>query len=490
MDPYITICWFEDQMTKFLGRSEELKHLTIITQKKTASFIVVKGRRRIGKSRLIEEFSKQFSGFYKFEGLPPEKGVTAKNQLDEFSRQISRQFKVPYAKYDDWSDALWAVGERLLTGKCLLLFDEISWMAADEPTFLGKIKNFWDNHLKKNDQLVFVVCGSAASWIEKNLLSSTGFVGRISYSLTLEELPLSDCKHFWQADISAYEKLKVLAVTGGVPKYLEEIDPKLPAEENIKNLCFTKGAILVEEFRQIFSDLFLRDSVFYQKIVEVLVSGSKERNEICNALNIDPGGRISEYLAELELSGFITRDHTWNIKSGADSKLSKYRLSDNYLRFYLKYIDKYLSKINRNSYNLKSLTSLPEWNTIMGLQFENLLMNNRSIIHQSLGIRPEDIISENPFYQHKSSRYPGCQIDYMIQTKFGTLYICEIKFSKNLIEPSIINEVQQKIRLLKYPKGYSCRPVLIHVNGVSENIIDSDYFASIIDISTFLKGEA
>lgn len=474
-------------MVKFVGRQVELKHLTAITQKKTSSFIVVRGRRRIGKSRLIEEFSKQFSSFYSFEGLPPEKGVTSKDQLSEFSRQMAQQFKAPYARYDDWSDALWALGERLQTGKLLLLFDEISWMAGGEATFLGKIKNFWDNHLKKNYQLVFVICGSAASWIEKNLLSSTGFVGRISYSLTLGELPLVDCQHFWPSNISAYEKLKVLAITGGIPKYLEEIDPKLSAEENIRNLCFTKGALLVEEFRQIFSDLFLRDSIFYQKIVEVLVSGSKERNEICSILNIDPSGRISEYLSELELSGFITRDHTWDIKSGVDSKLSKYRLSDNYLRFYLKYIDKNLSKINRNSYSLKSLSSLSEWNTIMGLQFENLILNNRPLIHHSLNIKQEDIISENPFYQNKTSRYSGCQIDYMIQTKFGTLYICEIKFSKNTIDSSIINEVKQKINLLKYPKGYSCRPVLIHVNGVTENVIDSDYFAAIVDMSKFLE---
>ena len=115
----------------------------------------------------------------------------------------------------------------------------------------------------------------------------------------------------------------------------------------------------------------------------MLVTGSKERNEICELLKIDPGGRISEYLTELELAGFITRDYTWNIKSGMDSKLSKYRLSDNYLRFYLKYIEKNLSKINRNSFRFKSLSSLPEWNTIIGLQFENLVLNNRPLIHQA-----------------------------------------------------------------------------------------------------------
>lgn len=473
-------------MTKFIGRQEELKKLLDLSKKKSASFIVVRGRRRIGKSRLIEEFGKYFDKFYSFEGLAPEEGVTPQDQLEEFSRQMAQQFNAPYARYNDWSDALWAVGERIKTGKVLLLFDEISWMGMSEPTFLSKIKNFWDKHLKKNDRLIFVVCGSASAWIEKNILSSTGFVGRISYTLTLEELPLSDCKQFWPKNIAAFEKLKVLAVTGGIPKYLEEIDTKLPAEENIKQLCFSRGAILVEEFKQIFSDLFLRDSLFYKKIIEVLVTGAKERNEICEILKIDPGGRISEYLTELELAGFITRDFTWNISSSVDSKLSKYRLCDNYLRFYLKYIDKNLSKINRNSFRFKSLSSLPEWNTIIALQFENLVLNNRALVHQALSIVPNEIVSENPFYQHKTHRNPGCQIDYLIQTKFNTLYVCEIKFSKNVVDSSVINEVQKKIDALKVPKGYSCRPVLIQVNGVTEDIVDSDFFASIIDFSIYL----
>jgi len=477
-------------MSKFIGRRLELHKLTEITQKKTASFILVRGRRRIGKSRLIEEFSKQFDNFYTFIGLAPVDGVTVKHQLEEFNRQIAQQFRIPLARYDDWSDALWAVGERVKSGKTLVFFDEISWMGSKDPTFLSKIKNFWDQHLKKNDRLIFVVCGSASAWIQKNILSNTGFVGRISYTLTLEELSLSECNHFWPKNISAYEKLKILAITGGVPKYLEEISPKISAEENIKKLCFVKGAPLVDEFNQIFSDLFLRDSVFYKKIAEILVTGSKERAEICEVLDIDPGGRVSEYLSELELAGFITRDHTWNIASGVDSKLSKYRLSDNYLRFYLKYIDKNLSKIDRGGFLFKSLTSLPEWNTIMGYQFENLVLNNNKLVHMFLGINPEEIISENPYYQHKTYNQSGCQIDYLIQMKYGTLYVCEIKFSKNKIDLTIVSEVQKKIEALKYPKGYSCRPVLIHVNGVMDEVIDSEYFASIIDISTFFEIES
>ncbi|MFH1832422.1 MAG: ATP-binding protein [bacterium] len=473
----------------FIGRKTELAELERFTKKTSASFIVVRGRRRIGKSRLIEEFGKNFDAFYSFIGLAPEKNVTKQHQLEAFSLQIAQQFKTPRARYDDWSDALWAVGGHVQSGKTLLLFDEISWMGSEDPTFLGKIKNFWDQHLKKNDQLIFIVCGSASSWIEKNILSSTGFLGRISYTLTLEEISLHDCSLFWGASskhISAYEKLKILSVTGGIPKYLEEVDFKLSAEENIKNLCFKKGGFLANEFNNIFSDLFLRDSILYREIVQNLVSGSKEALEICDTLNIKQTGRFSEYLAELELAGFIKRDYAWHIESGHDSKLSKYRLSDNYLRFYLKYIDKYQTKIARNSFTIKSISSLPELQTIMGLQFENLVLNNRKEIHKILGLRAEDIVSENPYFQRATKNQLGCQIDYMIQTKFNTLYLCEIKFSKNLVSTKVIEEVNQKIDRLKFPKAYSIRPVLIHVNGVETDVEESDLFAAIIDFGSFL----
>jgi hypothetical protein len=400
---------------------------------------------------------------------------------------MARQFHTASAQYQDWSDALWAIGERVQTGKVLLFFDEISWMGSKDPTFLGKIKNAWDQQFKKNDRLVFVVCGSASSWIEENLLSSTGFVGRISYTLTLEELPLPDCNRFWPDSIAAYEKFKILSVTGGVPKYLEEIDPKRGAEENIKRLCFTRGGFLVEEFEQVFSDVFLRDSEFYKKILEILCAGAKEMPAIKRLLTGNQHGRVSEYLRELELAGFVTRDHTWNLKNGTDARLSRFRLKDNYLRFYLKYVKKNLGKIDRDGYALKSLTSLPEWPGIMGLQFENLVLNNRRQLHRLLRLSPEEIVNENPFYQHKTARQPGCQIDYLIQTKFDTLYVCEIKFSRNEITSAIIPEIRAKIGALSRPRGMSCRPVLIHVNGVSEEVTDSDYFAHIVDMGGLLN---
>lgn len=474
-------------MAKFIGRRTELGQLSELANKKSASFIIIKGRRRIGKSRLIKEFSKNFEFFYSFTGVAPNKNTTSQDQLSEFCLQVARNFKSPPAKYSEWSDAFWAVGERVKTGKTLLVFDEISWMGSKDGTFLGKIKNFWDLQLKDNDKLVFIICGSASSWIEKNILSNTGFVGRISFTLTLDELPLVDCNDFWPKNISVYEKLKVLAVTGGVPKYLEEIDPNISAEENIRKLCFRKGGFLVNEFEQIFSDIFMRRSIYYKKILKALSMGAKEQSEILVQLNSKFLGRIPEYLGELELAGFITRDFTWNIQTGQDVESSRYRLSDNYIRFYLKYIEKNLTKIERRAFDFKSLASLPEWFCMMGLQFENLVLNNRRELQALLKINPEEIICENPYFQRKTSRFKGCQIDYMIQTRFNTLYVCEIKFSQNPIGASIIDELQEKINALKFPKRFSHRPVLVHVNGVTEEVINSNYFSAIIDFGDLLR---
>lgn len=474
-------------MSTFIGRKPELKQLVELKSKKSASFVVIKGRRRIGKSRLVDEFGKSFDHYYSFSGLPPTHYTSAKHQLEEFARQIAREFKTAPALYADWSDAFWAIGERVQSSSVLILFDEISWMGHLDPTFLGKIKNFWDRQLKKNDKLIFIVCGSASSWIDKNILSHTGFVGRISFTLTLEELSLIECKQFWPKHISAYEKFKVLSVTGGVPKYLEEMLVNKTAEENINRLCFSKGGFLVDEFEQIFSDIFIRKSNYYRQIATTLISGAKEQNAICDVMAIDRHGRISEYLQELTLAGFVTTDYAWNLKTQKDSLYRQYRLSDNYLRFYLKYIFPQLDRIQRKSYVLKSFSALPQWSGMMALQFENLILHNRPILWSILGIRPEDIIVENPYLQRATKIILGCQIDYMIQTRFNTLYIVEIKFSKNKIGLEVVKEVEEKIVNLKKPKGFSCRPVLIHVNGVTDEVMESGYFAELVDFGQMLE---
>lgn len=470
----------------FVGRDQELTDLKQLFQKKTASLVVIKGRRRIGKSRLVEEFAKK-TKFYCFSALAPTDKTTDQSQRDEFARQLGEQFQIPGLKADDWGALFTLLASYTKQGRMIILLDEISWMGSKDPDFLGKFKIAWDIHFKKNPRLILILCGSVSSWINKNILSNTGFLGRISHKITLSELSLIESTTFLEKigfKGSVLEKFMLLAITGGVPWYLELIKPGIPISENIRKLCFEPDGILVDEFTYIFHDLFPgRRGELYRRIVEGLVKSPAEYQDILTNINYPSGGPISDYLDELMVSGFLDRDFTWILKTGLTSKLSKYRLRDNYLRFYLRYIAPHLNKIKKGQYKTISLSSLPGWDSIMGLQFENIVLNNRNFILEKLGIRIEEIVCDNPYFQRATLRHKGCQIDYLIQTKYKTLFVCEIKFQRNEIDTSVINSVREKIANIALPRGYSCLPVLIHVNGVRDELILKDYFYKIIDLS-------
>src|SRR5207245_1538146 len=148
--------------------------------------------------------------------------------------------------------------------------------------------------------------------------------------------------------ISPYEKFKVLAVTGGIPKYLEEILPEHTAETNIQRLCFQPSGLLFREFDQIFSDLFSKRASTYSNIVRTLSKTPLTLDEICADLQIKKSGAFSKYLRNLTLAGFIAIDGTWNLLNKKPSQLKKFRLRDNYLRFYLRYIEPHKQKISKN----------------------------------------------------------------------------------------------------------------------------------------------
>lgn len=143
--------------------------------------------------------------------------------------------------------------------------------------------------------------------------------------------------------------------------------------------------------------------------------------------------------------------------------------------------------IEKNLFKNRSLSSLPGWEAIMGLQFENMVINNENILFEKLGIREEDLVFANPYYQTQTQKRKGCQIDYLVQTRHNNIYIFEIKFSKNKIGLEVSNEMKEKIARLKIPKNFSYRPILIHINGVTSDLEDSHFFSELIDFSEFLE---
>ena len=472
------------QATPFIGRQKELSKLKQLLDTNVASLVVIKGRRQIGKTRLAMEFGSSMRTVL-LSGLAPSSGITAQTQRDHVANLMSRQLGTPLPSSRDWNDLFWHLSHYTQKGRILIVLDEISWMGMGDESFLGKLKSAWDFDFKKNHQLILMLTGSISSWIDENILASTGFVGRITLELNLKELSLDCCNEFWRSlsgKVSAYEKFKFLSVTGGVPRYLEELVPRLPAEENIARFCFQEGGLLVKEFKRIFSDLFQKRSPIYRKIVERLADGPAMRSDICDALGIERGGRVTEYLADLESAGFISQDVMWDIKASKALRTWQYRLKDNYLRFYLKYIGPNLDRIEDGRYKIRPA----QWASIFGLQFENLILSNRNLVLKLLHIPLENVVWDNPYVQRASRTKRGCQIDYLVQTRDRCLYLCEVKFSQNPIGCEVIEEVEQKIQAITLPRGFSIRPVLIHVNGVTSQLEYEEYFPFTIDFANLL----
>ncbi len=476
-------------MNPFVGRKIELSRLDILQAFNRVCLTVVTGRRRVGKSRLIQEWS-QDKRFLSFTGLPPTEDVTAQQQRDEFARQLAIQFNVSQRVYTDWGDVFHHLTAFLTDEPTVLLFDEISWMGGKDHLFVPKLKVWWDLTLQKYARLRLFFCGSVSTWIEKNIIKSTAFFGRITLNIEIDPLSLLESTAVLRATglkASTYEMFTLMAVTGGVPWYLEQMVLSNTIDENIKRLCFTKKGLLVTEFNHIFHDLFNGNGSIFQKIAHLLADGMKNLGEIKEHCKVIKLLELEDLLEELITAGFVSKHYSWSIKTEKVNEQYLYRLSDNYLRFYLKYIEPNIAKINKNNYQELSLQKLSGWDTIMGLQVENLLLNNRAVLIKALGINFADIVADGPYVQRKSIEQDGCQIDYLVQTATKSLFVCEFKFKRSELGMGIITSMQEKIKRFNVPRGYGIVPVLFHLGGVTEAVDAKRYFYRIIDIADFLE---
>lgn len=472
-------------MKPFVGRENELQRLEDLAKSTRASLVVLKGRRRIGKSRLAEEFGKSRL-FLPFSGLAPAKGVTAQDQRDAFARTLALLFHLPPFTFTDWSDAFLHLSRHLTTKPTVILFDEISWMGLKDPTFVSKLKVWWDLVLQNHPSIILILCGSISTWIDKNIINSTAFFGRVSLYLELSELSIAKSREllnlqgFKGSDLDFF---KILSVTGGVPWYLEQIQTHHSADENIKRLCFEKNGLLVHEFERIFNDLFSSRGEIYKRIITLLSQGMKDRLELQKIMAYPSSGTLSHHLKALEICGFVSKHPDWSLKTGSPGKQTLYRLSDNYLRFYIHYIEPHLTKIEQGAFLDIPLSSLPGWESMLGFQLENLLLKNRALLYQAIGIHSQDIVVDNPYFQKATERKKGCQIDYLIQMRSNILFVCEVKMRRRELGLEVIDAMKAKIASLSIPKGFGVSPVLFHLGPVSDALLSSRYFYRIIDIA-------
>ncbi len=472
----------------FIGRKHELERLKELHSKRGPSLVVIKGRRRIGKSRLVAEFAASYTenNFWSFAGLAPQDGVTAQEQRDHFARQLALFLKIPPLTFSDWSDAFEHLSLHIKSGD-IILFDEISWMGSKDSSFVPKLKAWWD---KQRAHLMLVICGSVSTWIDDNILKSTALFGRINLSMTLEPLSIPESAELLKKKAfkgSYYDVYKLLSILGGIPWYLEQVNPALTADENIKQLAFEKNGLLVHEFDRIFNDLFDRKGTTYKKILESLKDGAKTLKEVRQMLDFAHSGTLSAMMGHLVTAGFVHKNLLWSFKTTHSLKQSLYRISDPYMRFYFKVIEPNLQKIASGGFQGVSVSSIPGFDAHLGLQLEYLLLQNRTLLIKAIGVEPSDIVHDGPYRQTATTTHKGCQIDYLIQTASKNLFICEFKLSRRELGADVMSAMQDKIDALKVPKGFAPVPALFHLSGVSHAVSTASYFYRIVDIASFLE---
>lgn len=473
----------------FFGREDELDRLSALWRKRVSSLVSCRGRRRIGKSALIEEFAKRAKArFIKIEGKRPEKGWSNATELQTFAEQLAAQTGAETTPPSNWLNAFIRLSDKITDeGRTVVLLDEISWLGYFDDTFAATLKIAWDNYFKKHDRLVFVVCGSVSCWIKENIIESGAFFGRRSLDIVLKELPLAECAKFWgdaAGRTDSREILDVLSVTGGVPRYLEEIDPGLPASENIRRLCYLPESVLRVDFDEMFNDVITEQPVFTGRVLRTLVDGPRSVTEIAAALGTEKGGRISGALDTLAESGLVSADAGRNPETGAEVRERRYRLRDNYARFYLKFIEPVRRMIDDGSYRFASLAALDGWNVVMGLAFENLIVNNYAALLPHLHLGAALITSAAPYRKSPvRGRSKGCQIDLLIQAQG---MICLVEMKRRDIDKSIIAEVDAKVASISRPPGVSIRTALVYDGAIAPTIEANGYFDAIVPASRLL----
>lgn len=498
---------------KFFGREAQLDDLLGLWGKRVGSLVTCRGRRRIGKSTLIARFAERSKArFVKLEGLRPQPGYTNEDELAAFATQLSAQTGSERTPPADWYSAFIRLDREICDGeRTVVLIDEISWFGHYDRTFADYVKIAWDNHWKKHDRLIVVLCGSVSGWIRENIVDNGAFLGRRSLDMIVRELPLADCAKFWGAAaqrIDAREIADVLSVTGGVPRYLEEIDPGTSAAENIRRMAFRANGLLRTDFDEMFTDVVTRQPRLSGKALRALAGAPLSVSELAAALRMERGGKLSSALVELEEAGFVEPDDGKNPATGESARERRYRLKDNYARFYLRYVEPVKAEIDAGAYSFASLAALDGWESVMGLAFENLVVNNWPQLLKPLHLDAAQVVSAAPWRRagsRKATRKKpgrggkrktarggarekadrkGVQVDLLLQTR-RSLCVVEIKRQRE-IGRDVIDEVAEKVRRIPRRDGTSVRTALVY-EGALAPIVEADgYFDAIVPFRRLL----
>jgi len=413
-----------------VGRRDEVARLDRCMESRSAQLIIVYGRRRVGKTYLINEyydykFAFKLTGAYK-----RSKVFQLENFADEMRQKSGKTHPVP----SNWREAFRQLREYLETlpeeEKQVVFIDEMPWLDTPQSEFLPLFEWFWNDWASTRNNLVFIVCGSATSWMSENISGNKGgLFNRQSCRIFLEPFTLHETEAFLGfkgIEWSRYETAECYMIMGGIPYYLNLLDHTLSYTQNIDNLFFKNRGELWDEFDHLYATLF-SNSGSHIKIVEALSKkkGGLTRSEIIQKTGLPANGALSKMLNNLASSGFIRVVNFY----GKKKKDALFQLSDYYTAFYYRYIkDNY----GRDEHYWSNAIDNPARRAWSGLTFEQLCRDHISQIKNKLGI--SGVLSEESVWYTQGNEemgIPGAQIDLLIERRDRVINVCEIKFSIN-----------------------------------------------------------
>ncbi|MBQ7565323.1 MAG: AAA family ATPase [Lachnospiraceae bacterium] len=409
-----------------IGRKEEQDILQDCLESKRPEFLLVYGRRRIGKTYLVKEFFRNEFSFFAT-GVPGEK---TRDQLSAFNEYLIQYGDTESRIPKNWLEAFRRLRTLLeqrnvkrdtWSGKRVIFLDEMPWMATAKSDFTMALDLFWNGWASTQTDLLLIVCGSAASWIIDHILMDTGgMYNRITRSIHLMPLSLKECKELLSLNgniIPSKGVIDCYMVFGGVPYYLNMLNPRLSLARNIDRLIFQENGTLHHEYDMLFRSLF-RNADNHFAVLKKL--GERKdgilREELLDDPDIPGGETLTRTLKELEQCGFVRKYRNYSMKS----KSGIFQITDPFTLFALKFVvpDKVSSWMDY----LKT----PSYNAWTGNAFEILCLNHVREIKRCLGV--EGVSSEEYAWRSKKA-VPGVQIDLLIDRKDDIINLCEMKYS-------------------------------------------------------------
>jgi uncharacterized protein len=425
------------------GRKPERAELEDALASGRPELIAVHGRRRVGKTYLIRTvFARQLC--FELTGM---RDVSLGVQLKNFTQTLSRHVTYPLETPTSWIDAF-AMLERYLTsqlgqvGRKVVFLDEIPWIASPRSGFLSALDHFWNSFGSRQQNLIVVICGSAASWMIVNVLHHKGGLhNRVTRTIPLNPFNLHETQSFLQGRGIALEQdqiLELFMAVGGIPYYLDYVRKGKSAAQNIDALFFAPNAPLADEFDQLYAALFTHHDQHVKVIRELARKRSGlTRQQLRAGTGLPTGGTLTTVLSELERTGFILR----TVPFGKTLRDSVYRLIDAFTLFQLRWVSSKALLHERGSWWLQQ-RSTPAGFAWNGYAFENVCLTHVTQIKQALGI--SGIVTEQSAWQLKESdrEKSGAQIDLLIDRPDGVINLCEMKHTES---PFVIDKRYARI---------------------------------------------